>query len=700
MKKLFLFCCFIAATSITLAQIDQHFVGVWNYVPEKSTEIDLYATVSVEIQQSGSTVTLIQNWGTGRAFKDTVVLKNLAEKASAQMEITSRVFPTNVFMGLMMPPGATRTIAARYDKKAATISLDEKYPVQGSQGQAPLTVGSTYRLSDDKEFLTLTINRSTRAQSPPIVYTFTKADAKQAYSYKLADNWETTGKLPQNAFLISLQGLANTGGARLYFEYPEKWDFLFTPSVLDFYKTKHNFKFTELKSPEEALNALKTFVKGYVVWDKSQRQSLVVAFTIAGLERAVVVTEEMIPMADKAGLKMVEDLRGRFTGKKDVEIFQWAYDKYFDRCSKDFVVWLGGEEGKMMKPGVADFGIMKQAFFTDLSTKPADTEEYALAKKIMSEMKPMSLVMGWHSYAKDKERDYVTLASSNVLRVEGLHTLPNLSFSSQTTTTPGFKFKNNHQAVPGKTYTPGKKVYIAAIETDCLGLGSWLKPGRGALPYAWEVTMNWVWLAPTMLEYFYSMATPNDYFIGSLGGPGYMYPKAIPKKDLPMVIAKTKELMQQLDLNVFEIMDYSEGATVEGNSDLPKDVTDAFFDGLPDAIGLVNGYAPSFTFTSKNGRPLISYDYYLSEKRSEADAIADLKELASINSKRPYFLLMHVREWTDLVRVKNILDKVGPDVEVVPLDIFLKMAGQQPTFKERFKEQDKGKSQGVNPLYN
>lgn len=699
MKRSLLF-CILAVTTLASAQIDQSFIGSWKYVPEKSTEIDLYGTLSVEIQQHGAAVTLIQNWGGGKAYRDTLVVPDIVKNTPREIEITSRVVPTNVFMGLMMPAGGVRTVTARYDTKTRALVLTDRFPLHGSQGQTPVTVESSYRLSEDKQFLTLTIARSTRTQSPPIVYTFTKADAKTAYIMKLADNWETTGKLPQNAFLISLQGLANTGGARLYFVFPEKWDFLFTPSVLDFYKTKHNFRFTELHSAEEALNALKTFVKGYVVWDKSMRQSLVVAFTIAGLERAVVVTEDMIPMVDNAGLKMVEDLRGKFTGKKDAEIYAWAYDKYFDRCSKDFVVWLGGEEGKIMKPGVADFGIMKQAFFTDLSTKPADTDEYALSKKIMSEMKPMSLVMGWHSYAKDKERDYVTLASSNTLRVEGLHTLPNLSFSSQTAATPGFKFRNNHQAVPGTTYTPKNKVYVAAIETDCLGLGSWLKPGRGGLPYAWEVTMNWVWLAPTMLEYFYSMATPNDYFIGSLGGPGYMYPKAIPKKDLPMVVAKARELMQQLDLNVFEIMDYSEGATVEGNSDLTKDVVDAFYEGMPDAVGFVNGYAPSFTFTSRGGRPLISYDYYLSESRSEADAVADLKELTSINAKRPYFLLMHVREWTDLVRVKSILDKIGPDVEVLPLDIFLKMAGQAPTFKERYKEKDRAKGQGVNPLYN
>jgi hypothetical protein len=690
---------FLALTSIGAAQIDPSFIGSWKYLPEKSTEIDLYNTMSVQIQQRGGGILFIHQWGAGRAYADTVVVNDLTGKATERKEITSRVFPTNVFMGLMMPRGAIRTIGAKYDKKNSVLLLDEHYPLRGSQGEIPEHVESSYRLSSDKQVLTLTIARSTRAQSPPIVYTFTKADTQPAYSMKLADNWETTGKLPENAFLISLQGLANTGAARLYFVYPEKWDFLFTPSVLEFYKDKHHVTFTELHSSEEALNALKPFVKGYIVWDKSMRSSLVVAFTIAGLERAVVVTEEMIPMMEHAGLTMVEDLRGKFTGKKDAEIYAWAYDKYFDRCSKDFVVWMGGEEGTIMKPGIADFGIMKQAFFTDLSTKPQDGDEYALSKKIMSEMKPMSLVMGWHSYAKDKERDYVTLASSHTLRVEGLHTLPNLSFSSHTPVTPGFTFKNNHHAVPGKVYEPKKKVYVAAIETDCLGLGSWWKPGRGGLPYAWEVTMNWVWLAPTMLEYFYSMATPNDYFIGALGGPGYMYPKAIPKKDLPMVVAKAHELMHELDLNVFEIMDYSEGATVEGNSDLTKDVVDAFYTGMPDAIGFVNGYAPSFTFTSRDGRPLISYDYYLSESRSEADAVADLKELTRINAKRPYFLLMHVREWTDLVRVKTILDNLGPDVETVPLDIFLKMAGQQPTFKERFKEKDVGAAQAVNPLY-
>ena len=80
----------------------------------------------------------------------------------------------------------------------------------------------------------------------------------------------------------------------------------------------------------------------------------------------------------------------------------------------------------------------------------------------------------------------------------------------------------------------------------------------------------------------------------------------------------------------------------------------------------------------------MSYDYYLSPVRPEAEAVADLKELAAINAKRPYFLLVHVREWSDVRRVKGILDRLGAGFEVVPLDLFLAMAGEKPTFEERF----------------
>jgi hypothetical protein len=296
----------------------------------------------------------------------------------------------------------------------------------------------------------------------------------------------------------------------------------------------------------------------------------------------------------------------------------------------------------------------------------------------------MSMVMGWHSYKKDLEEEHVALTSRYGHRVEGLNSLPNLSFSSQIPTSPGFVYKNNHHVKLGEKIVPKEKVYVTCIQTDGMGLGAWLKPGRGEIPYAWECLMNYTWIAPGMAEYFYSTATPNDYLIGCLSGPGYLYPKAVPPAYLEKLIAMAREQMKTLDLRVFETMDWSEGDEVSGNTDLTQKVMDMYYRGMPEAIGFVNGYGPGHTFAVRDGRPFMSYDYYLSPHKPEADAVADLQELAELNARRPYFLLVHVREYSDVKRVKGILDKLGPEFEVVPLDVFLTMAAAKPTFEERF----------------
>ncbi|HUF09831.1 MAG TPA: hypothetical protein VMO47_10950 [Rhodothermales bacterium] len=670
----------LMASERTYAQELATLQGKWTLVPHKSADIDLWGTLSLEIDATDNSVHLVQHWGRpNRRFSDTLNLK-MAEVN--QVPIHDRVFASNVFMGLSMPVGEMRSIEAEWVDTGAELRVTERFPILGSQGRSELTVVHTYSETDEAGIIEYRVDRSSRPE--PITYLMKREGSRDAFFMEMTDDWTVDGDLPEQAFLISLQALANEESPNLYFVYGEKWDFRFTPAVKDFLQDERFYSFQKLSTSAQALDRFKDHAQGYVVWDKDVRTSLIVSYTVAGLERAVVVSEELIPMAEKAGLPLITDFRGRFTGQTDAEIYQWAYDQYWERCSKEYIVWLGGEHGEVMRPGVADFGMKQRMFFNDLSTKPADTLEYALANRLFAEMKPSSLVMGWHSYRKDRERDHVKLASSYGHRVEGLHTLPNMSFMHQIPLSPGFVFENNHNVQTGEVIEPADKVYVAAVQTDALGIGAWTRPGRGQIPYAWEVTMNWSWLAPAMMEYFYRGATPNDYFIGCLSGPGYMYPKAIPADLRPPLIRMAADLMDTLDLRVFDIMDYSEGATVEGNTELTREVVDDYYEGMPNAIGFVNGYAPSYTYTSRDGRPLISFEYYLSESRSEDEAVTDLRELAAINLVRPYFLLLHIRQWSDITRVKAILDRLGPEFEVVPLDVFLTMAGRKPTFEERF----------------
>jgi len=107
---------------------------------------------------------------------------------------------------------------------------------------------------------------------------------------------------------------------------------------------------------------------------------------------------------------------------------------------------------------------------------------------------------------------------------------------------------------------------------------------------------------------------------------------------------------------------------------------------MPGVIGFANGYRPAHTFAVRDSVPFVSFDYYLSEKRDEDEAAADIEELANLNAKRPYFCLLHIREFGHIERVKRILAKLGPDFELVPLDVFFKLAGSKPTFTTRYGE--------------
>lgn len=676
---LLVFSLLIPAAAI--AQTAPSLDGSWELIPAHSHDIDHFRSFALTIRTAGKAVTVVQTWKARLTVTDSVTLVPGAKEIT--VPVTSWVNPLNVYMGMRRPEGSTRTLSARYEDGGRALVVTEKLSHQSSQGIKPVTVTHRYGLTDEKEMLVYRMTRSTRTTGPDVEYTFKKAGTRQGWVIRLKNEFTIPGDLSNNAMMISLQGLANAHGPLVYLLYPPNWDFTYVDEVLEFYKNKRFYTFTELRTPADAVKTLARYAKGYVVWDKDVRTSLIIAYTVAGLEKAVVVSKDEIPLVEAAGLKPVEDLRGKFTGMTDAQIYTWAHAQYWDRCSREYIIWLGGEHGITMKPAVADWGIVKGVFFNDLSTRVTDREEYALADRLLSEMKPMSMVMGWHSYKKDLEEEHLTLSSKYGHRVEGLHSLPNLSFSSQITTSPGFVYRNNHTVKPGQKIEPKEKVYVTCVQTDGLGLGAWEKPGRGEIPYAWECLMNYTWLAPGMAEYFYSTATPNDYMIGTLSGPGYLYPKAVPPHLLKKLIAMAREQMKTLDLRVFETMDWSEGSEVEGNTDLPQSVIDMYYEGMPEAIGFINGYGAGYTYHLKDGRPLISFDYYLSPHRPEADAVADLQELATLNAKRPYFLLVHVREYSDVARVKGILDKLGPEFEVVPLDVFLTMAGTRPTFEQR-----------------
>ncbi len=510
--------------------------------------------------------------------------------------------------------------------------------------------------------------------------------ARSAYVMRWDGDWKVAGALPEKVLLLSLQGLANRAAPQLYIVHPRDFQWEITEPLFEFYQRKHGVQFTEIKTAEEALTRFASSAKGYVVWDPAVPATMNVAFTIAGLDDVLVVTAPQIALVEKFGLKKHDDLRGRYDGQTEAQIYTDAVQRYWSRCTHDAIMLMGGHRGTVRQPAVADWGVRQRMFFHDLSANPAHPEELALGQRLFSELKPGSIVFGWHAYGKDTEEQHTTLLSSYGLKMEGLHNLPNISFNCQFTFTPGFRFTNNHHVARDAKLTAEPKVYLAFVQSDSIGIGVWTKPGRGKLPFAWQVTMNWTKFSPAALEYFHESATPNDYFIGGLSGPGYMYPNHIPADRFPLLMKEARELMAVLDEHVMEIMDNSAADGNVGNADLPKETVDRYYAAFPDVIGFINGYGPARTRDLRDTRPLISYDYYIDPRRPREEVAADLNELIALNAKRPYFLLIHVRESNDVNSLVEVTKQLRGPVEIVPVDVFLKLAASNKTYTTRYQD--------------
>ena len=513
--------------------------------------------------------------------------------------------------------------------------------------------------------------------------------ARAAWVMRFDGDWLVAKGMPEKAMLVSLQGLANRASPQLYIVHPKDFQWEITEPLFEFYQRKHGVVFTEVKTADEALALFAKHAKGYVIWEPAVSATMNVAFTIAGLEDALIVTEAQIAQVEARGLKRIDDLRGRYTGQTDAQIYADAYTRYWARCTHDAIMLMGGHVGAVRMPAMADWGVRQKMFFHDLSANPGrHPEEVALGKKLFSEMTPLGTVFGWHSYGKDTEEQHTTLLSGFGLKMEGLHNLPNLSFNCQFTFTPGFKFTNNHQVALDAKLTAEQKVYVSFVQSDSIGIGVWTKPGRGKLPFGWQVTMNWSKFSPAALEYFHESATKNDYFIGGLSGPGYMYPNHIPADKFGPLMAEARALMAVLDEHVLEIMDNSAADGNVGNADLTKETVDRYYAAFPDVIGFINGYGPARTRDLRDTRAMISYDYYIDPRRPRDEVAADLNELIAINAKRPYFLLVHVRESNDVNSLVEITKQLEGPVEIVPVDVFLKLAASNKTYTTRYQDPD------------
>ncbi|MFP4444383.1 MAG: hypothetical protein ACLFST_14780, partial [Spirochaetia bacterium] len=125
------------------------FTGVWELIPEKSSDIDLFRKVSVKIDEDDKNYTFSFTWGGHRSVSESYSVPKNGTVVTIPVE--HRVLPANVFMGAALEPGEEKRVSAVSGE--GVLELKASYRVRGSQGHKDVLEINTFSGTKEEDII-------------------------------------------------------------------------------------------------------------------------------------------------------------------------------------------------------------------------------------------------------------------------------------------------------------------------------------------------------------------------------------------------------------------------------------------------------------------------------------------------------------------------------------------------------------------
>ena len=328
---------------------------------------------------------------------------------------------------------------------------------------------------------------------------------------------------------------------------------------LDYLGKKWGYKYKTVTDLDELVRLNLDKIKGVVRLREFTPEALSVAATIAGQRDLIPVSDETaMRWPALANLPIIVDLRDRFPKDISLEILrkvlQWAVAEYLPGSDKENAFsYCPGQFGYL----TLDLAISRRMYCYNLGhfdpkgddlpdeakkilMRPSPSglsreEEHRLLDQILSHLNPYSMVWGWDQESEDGIATTVAKYGCAVTCC----TANNLSFylrvpSHQEMMPRQRQLKESDVKVEDKYYIAfvsgaGDAAHTA---TSLMCNGRWLYSARGKVPMNWTISPYLVEKAPGLMECYYEMASPNDYFVNETAGYGYNHPGRLPDKFL------------------------------------------------------------------------------------------------------------------------------------------------------------------------
>ena len=273
-----------------------------------------------------------------------------------------------------------------------------------------------------------------------------------------------------------------------------------------------------------------------IVYDPNIPATINVATMIAGLEKGIVIGSPDRFQYGKG--KKIIDIRGCW--KNNVQAYEWAFQYLWPKMNHKVIASYHPTYQHPMR----DYLVANKVFtFWVTSDKAADgvvssyEDEKRFAEKVFAQMPPNTPVIGFWATPVDyglSEYGGVGLAGNYGLGTVGSDGCANLSLLGGINVNVNDFVKEYLKTRVIKCPAPDpSKVYVSFVITESgdspaywqyVQLQVWSDPNRGKIPIGWSLGPPVVDMMPSVLEWFYRNAAPNDYFYAGLSGTFYVHP--------------------------------------------------------------------------------------------------------------------------------------------------------------------------------
>lgn len=538
-------------------------------------------------------------------------------------------------------------------------------------------------------------------------------EKKKIYVYNLVQK-NNTEIYDEAMAAVCLQGLINRQGPSVYVNQeanlqPAYWMEKLSADG----RWLHDAKVDTLHNLDELFELAKKDISGIVIWDTLVPATINVATTIAGVENAVVLSPEYAEKyVKKWDIPVIKDLRGMFTGEitgsRKNDAYRWAISNYLARgrcyshrvflCEDAFSARARGDIGYVVN---RDWAIHKGSFVYDLSPwgdeqpqdDPAqplgtDLETYKLMLKEIQQQtggKEMVEIAGFFAFSKYSNMpDHKSRHEQVPTEWETVYLISPYNCYQNTSTSYCFNqsfhsqapVKNLSQHRPVTTLRQENKTYLCILMADYDSATplyeflrkSWDDKQRGLMPFIWGLNPNLIETYPDIIEYFYSTASPNDYFGADASAAGYINPNRVLPENMPLFIEHNKKFYKQLDITISPmVLDWDKP------SDLVKDAYTRF---SPDGFATI--VYDFHTGESNRPQPHVWKGMPVMELHNNANEFGSIDLAAKKMSEvipqgvedRPSFYFFRI-VWTqpsDVIASIEALKKLRSDLDIEVVD--------------------------------